>query len=161
MTDIPVPPPGAAAIPGGPEPRPDDEIARLADLHTRLIDTLDGYDKAAEKAEPEFLGVVEEFRALHQGHARVVMAMLSALGHDPEADGSVIGTVNRAVIEVRSWFTEIGHNIMDGIADGEKRVLGDMEAAIAAATSIERRAALDQMRGDTITLLQRHAPDKA
>lgn len=160
MTDIPVPPSGAAAIPGGPGPRQDDEIARLADLHTRLIDTLDGYDKAAEKAESEFLGVVEEFRALHQRHAQQVIAMLAALGHNPDPDGSVIGTVNRAVIEVRSWFSEIGHNIMDGIADGEKRVLEELDAAIAAATSIERRAELDQMRGDTITVLQRHAPDK-
>lgn len=137
-----------------------DEIALLHDLHTRLVDMLDGFDKMLEKAEPEFLGVAADFRGLHRGQAERVCGMLAELGEDGGSDGSILGTVNRAVVEMRSWFTEIGPNILDGIVDDEKRLIGDFDAVIAASASVERRGRLDRMIGETVTLLQRHAPGR-
>lgn len=161
MSDIPLPPDGARAVAGGPSPQGKDESARLADLHTRLIDTLAGYDKVIEKAEPEFVGVAEEFRRLHQGQVERIAAMLAALGQDTEHKGSLFGMVNRAAVEVRSWFDDIGHNVMDALVQGEQHVLEGFDEAIAASPSPERIAVLEQMRGELIQLLQRHAPGEA
>ena len=160
MADISMPLGGARDLTGGPSPRDDEEYARLNDLHTRLVDTLAGYDKVVEKAEPEFIGIAEEFRGLHQGHSERVLSMLLGLGRDPGSEGSMLGTVNRAVVEVRSWFDDIGHNVIDALVDGEKRLLEDFKAARAASPSVERRGLLDQMCSETITLLQRHAPGR-
>lgn len=142
---------------GGPG-RHEQEVARLAELHTRLIDTVEGHDKIAEKAQPEFVAIAEEFRDLHRDQAQRVASMLAGLGHDPGRDGSVFGTVNRAVVEVRSWFDDIGHNVLDAVRQGEKHVHDAYEEAIAASPSIARRATLEAMRQDLVQLVQRHAP---
>ena len=161
MTDIAMPQGGARDLTGGPSPRGDEEYARLRDLHTRLVDTLTGYDKVVEKADPEFVGIAGEFRGLHQAQSERVLSMLLGLGSDPGSEGSMLGTVNSAVVEVRSWFDDLGHNVIGALVDGEKRLLEDFRAASAASPSIERRGMLDQMCGEIITLLQRHAPGKA
>lgn len=162
MAHIPIVPGDATAAEApGSRPGPhDEEIARLQDLHTRLIDMLDGYEKVLEKAEPEFVGVITEFQDLHLRQLDRVIALLQELGREPASDGSMMGTVNRAVVEVRSWFDDIGHNVLGAIADGEKRLLGDFDAAIEVTPSVDRRARIDQMRGETVTLLQRHSPDQ-
>ncbi|MBK5926003.1 DUF2383 domain-containing protein [Rhodobaculum claviforme] len=158
MTDIPMPPASAAAT-GGPAPQADDEVARLIALHTHLQDTVQGFDKVTEKAEPEFLGVAEAFGALHRAQAGRVAQMVAALGGDVAADGSLMGTVNRAVVEIRSWFDDIGHNVMDALVDGEMRLLESFDAAISASPSPERRGLLQQMQTDLRDLLRRHAPN--
>ena len=142
---------------GGPR-RQEEEVARLAELHTRLIDTVEGHDKIAEKAQPEFVAIAEEFRDLHRDQAHRVASMLAGLGHDPGRDGSVFGTVNRAVVEVRSWFDDIGHNVLDALRQGEKQVHDAYEEAIAASPSVTRRATLEAMRQDLVQLVARHAP---
>ncbi|MCC5973674.1 MAG: DUF2383 domain-containing protein [Rubellimicrobium sp.] len=151
---------GAPDAPGDQPGGEGDEIARLHQLLIRLVDTLDGFDKVLEKAEPEFVGVAEDFCGLHRGQIERVRRMLVDLGEDGGSDGSVLGTVNRAVVEMRSWFTEIGPNILDGIVDGEKRLIEDFDAVIAASPSVERRGSIDQMLGETVALLHRHAPGK-
>lgn len=158
MTDATMPPGPAAAATGGPSPRNDEEVARLRDLHASLVDIRQGCDKMVEKAEPDFVAVAADFRGLHQLQAERVRAILTAMGEDPGAEGTVMAAVNRAVVEVRSWFDDIGHNVVETLADGEKRLLEDFEAAIAASPSVERRGMLDRMRGEIVTLLQRHAP---
>ena len=160
MTDVSIPPAQSTPAPGGPGESSEDELRRLQDLHTRLLDTLDGYDKVLEKAEPDFAALVEEFRTLHTGQTDGVRALLRELGQPLASDGSLMGTVNRAVVEIRSWFDDIGHNVLDGLVDGEKRLLESFEAARDASPSIERRGRIDQMRAETLLLLQRHAPEK-
>ena len=159
MADVTLPQGAAAETAGGPSPRSDEEVSKLKDLHASLVDTREGCDKMVEKAEADFVAVAADFRSLHQLQAERVRAILSAMGEDPGAEGgTVMGSVNRAVVEVRSWFDDIGHNVVEALADGEKRLLQDFEAAIAASPSVERRGMLDRMRGEIVTLLQRHAP---
>lgn len=147
---------GAAAGTGGPAPRGEQEIAALVELHTRLIDTLEGYDALTERAEPDFRSIAEEFQTLHRKHEAGVARLLASLGHDPGGDGSVFGTVNRAVVALRSWFDDIGHNVLDALVQGEKHVLEGFDEAIAASPSIERRGVLEAMRGELTALLARY-----
>lgn len=157
MTDIPFPPGGSDGRPHDPAPRGEDELQKLQDLHTLLIDTIAGYDKVLEKAEPEFVGIAEAFRGVHVTQAERVAALATAMGGETDDDGSFFGTVNRSVIEIRSWFDDIGHNILDALADGEQRVIDSIDAAIEASPSVERRGVLQQMRSEITLLLGRHA----
>ena len=158
MTDIPVPRDGIPAT-GGPGPRDDNEAACLSDLYTRIVDTLAGYDKLMDKAEAEFLGVAGAFRNLHRIHRDRVAEMLHQLGHEPREGASLVGTVNRAAVEIRSWFDDLSHNVMDALVDGERQVLEAFQTAITASPSPERRGVLQQMHGELSALLRQHAPD--
>lgn len=160
MTDIPMPPGGAAAT-GGPPPDRGDETALLAALHTHLLDTMEGFDKAMEKADADVLGPLEAFHGLHRAHAEKIAGMLAALGGAPRDDGSLLGTVNRAVVEVRSWFDGGGHTLMEAMIAGEARMVAAFDAVIEASPSPERRGALQQMQTELRRLLQRHAPGAA
>lgn len=158
MTDIPIPPGGASGITPDPSPRSDAEIEKLHDLHVLIVDTITGFDKIIEKAEPDFLEIAQAFRGVHVTQAAQVADMLAAMGAPLDQDGSVFGLVNKTVITVRSWFDDIGHNILGAIADGENRVIATIEDTIKVSPSPERRGMLEQMRGEIKKLLNRYAP---
>lgn len=161
MTDIPVPPSGESGVSQEPTPRSNEEISKLHNLHVLLTDTVTGYDKIIEKAQPEFVEVAQAFRGAHVAQAKIVSDMLVAMGAEVDEDGSFFGLVNKTVVEVRSWFDEISHNIIDAMADGEKRVIEAIEDAIEASPSPERRSILENMKSEIKALLHRYAPDKA
>jgi len=134
------------------------ETAALAELHTRLLDTIAGFNKVIEKAEPDFLPIAKDFRAMHLRHARAIEEMLARDGHDPARDGSIFGAVNRGLVEVRSWFDTIGTNMMDPLVQGEKHVLDAYDDAIAKTAQSARKSALGAMRDAQIALMDRHCP---
>jgi len=152
MEPVPLPPRDIHAQPGD----HDKGTEALAELHTRLEDTIAGFGKVVEKAEPDFRVIAVDFKALHTRHAGAVADMLVQDGHDPAADGSIFGAVNRGLVEVRSWFDDIGINMMDALVQGEKHVLEGYDQAIAATGLPERRAALTAMREAQIALMDRH-----
>ncbi len=135
----------------------DDAADALSELDTRLVDTIKGYDKVAEKAEPSFRPVAAEFRALHIRQRAKVATMLETLGHDPDADGSIFGTVNKAVVEARSWFDDIDKGVMEALVNGEKHVLEAYANAIGSAIDPEHRGTLLTDRDALLSLLDRHA----
>lgn len=140
------------------------ETKALEELNTRLADTIQGLDTVLEKAEPDFRPIAAAFRQLHIRQSATVAGMLQTLGHDAPQDagnaGSIFGTVNSAVVTVRSWFDEISSNIMDALVEGEKHVLEAYVEAIAASTDPEQRRQLSDDRQALIDLLDRHAPPK-
>lgn len=105
----------------------------LADLHTRSVDALAGYETMVEKAEPDFRDVAERFRSIHARHAAALAEMLVQAGGDPEDGGSLMGSVNKAVVGMRAFFDEIDAGVIDQIRSGERHVLEAFDAAIAAA----------------------------
>jgi hypothetical protein len=130
----------------------------LAELRTQHLDTLAGYDKLLEIAEPEFRQIAADFRALHIRHSELLAALLIAEGHDPSQDGSIFGRVNRAVLVLRAWFDDISTNLWDALVEGEMRVLEATDEAIEAALDLRQRRVLLEMRVELVTLLERHAP---
>lgn len=133
---------------------PDAAEALLA-LQRRTADALAGYVTMVEKAEPEFRPVVERFRALHDRHNAALSAMLIRHGAGPDADGSFMGTVNKAVVSVRAFFDEIDEDVMDSIRDGENHVLTAFDEAISA-TGMPPADVTDlrDMRDELTVLLQ-------
>jgi hypothetical protein len=104
----------------------------LRSLQIRTADALVGYVKMVEKAEPEFRPVAERFRGLHDRHNAALSAMLIRHCAVPDADGSFMGSVNKAVVSMRALFDEIDKDVMDNIRGGENHVLTAFDDAIAA-----------------------------
>lgn len=101
----------------------------LAEVHTRVRDTIAGLEKLHEKAEPDFRPVAQQLLSLHRRHSADLEAHLADVGHEAQEDGSFFSTVNRAVIEIRSWFDDISDNVMSQVKEGEKHVLEAYENA--------------------------------
>lgn len=152
MDPFPLPP--RDVHPGIEDPPPG--IEELAELHTRLVDTVAGFDKMIEKATPELAPIARDFHALHAAHARAVAGMLGRDGHDPAQDGSIFGAVNRGLVTARAWFDDVGLNLMEPLIQGEKHVLDAYDDAIARAADAGRRGALEAMRARQVELMDRH-----
>lgn len=138
-------------------PNPNNEsaqIAALAELNTRLLDTIAGFEKVLEKAEPELRDPVMALQSQHRRHAALIAAMLARAGHPPEQDGSVFANINRALIEMRSWFGPIGENLADNLIQTEKHLLEGYELAVSEAVEPDNLASLKAMHTAQLDLME-------
>ena len=141
------------------DPQPDPHDARLdliAKVHTSVLDTVSGFDKMVEKAEPSFKQTAQDFLTMHSRHAGVLAAYLAQAGRVPDDDGSFFGTINRAVIEARSWFTDVDRDVMDRVAEGEENVLATYSEARDAGQTIEANAMLTDQMAEITALLRKN-----
>ncbi len=136
---------------------PDDALDATERLHSRTLDVLAGYEKMVEKAEPAFRPVAERFRALHEAHAKALMSMLLVHGRTPDADGSLMASVNRAVVATRAFVDEIDEDVMGQVRNGERHVLAAFDDALAAGLAEPDRAQVAAMRGELAALLDETA----
>ena len=125
----------------------------LRDLYTRIIDAKAGFDVMVDKAEPEFRDVATSFHDMHTRHAEKLREMLH--GYVDE-DGSLMGTVNKAVVSLRAFFDEIDEDVMDQVRQGEKWVLESFREAEANCAA-PHEAELIAMRAELEDLLERTA----
>lgn len=132
----------------------DDRLDLIAKVHTRVLDTISGFDKLVEKAEPEFKPTAQSFLVAHSRHETVLAAYLAQCGREPDEDGSFIGTLNRAVIEARSWFEDVDKDILDRVADGERQLLETYAEARDAGQTVEANAILTQQMAEIEDLLR-------
>lgn len=123
-----------------------DFVSRLATLHTRLVDVLNGYDTLSSRAEPELLPHVETLVALHRDHHADLDQLMREMGHEPDEDGSYMTHVHRSVVVMRDVFDELDEDVLPQIIDGEDRLIELYEETVAAAppASPARRLLLDQ-----------------
>ena len=129
----------------------------LSDLHDLTVDTVAGFATMVEKAEPGFRATAEQFRTLHAAHAQRLARLLAQVGGFVDPDGTVMGSVNKAVITVRSWFDEIDEDVMDQVRNGEDTVLAAFDTAIASHLPAAHHAALRDMRDGLTDLLAQTA----
>ena len=130
-----------------------DSLDALIDLYNQTVDTQRGFEKMAEKAEPSFSPVVQRFLALHVRHAARLDRMVREMGAVPDASGSFMGTVNRAVVSMRAMFDQIDSDTMKQVRSGEDYVLEAFDRAIAASLPQDHDAALNEMRQELVSLL--------
>jgi Domain of unknown function (DUF2383) len=124
----------------------------LVTLHHRTIDALKGYSKMVEKAEPAFLPVAQRFHDLHERHAAALAGKLSAMGIAVDPGGTLMGTINEAVIGLRSFFDEIDEDVMYSIRNGENHVLEAFDDALDVEQSPEDAADISAMRDELVGL---------
>ena len=126
------------------------DLQTLSDLHDLTIDAASGYATMVEKAEPGFRTTAARFHALHTQQAGELARLLSDIGGTVNIDGTLMGTVNKAVVTVRSWFDDIDADVMDQVRRGEDHILSAFDAALASHLPDGHRAALGDMR-DAVT----------
>jgi uncharacterized protein (TIGR02284 family) len=130
------------------------EADALMTLYDRTLDSVKGYAKMVEKAEPSFRDTAAQFHALHVGHAGELARMLADLGLEADADGTFMGTVNQAVVTFRAFFDDIDDDVMDQIRSGEDWVLKAFDAAIAEQDGTEASLRLREMQAELSALLE-------
>ncbi len=131
----------------------DESLNALIDLHASSVDTLRGFQKMAEKNEPSFRPIVEQFCALHTRQVARLDVMVREMGGIPDADGSFMGTVNRAVVTLRAVFDTVDTHLMGRIRDGEKTVLAAFDRSLRASLPQGHVLALSHMRAELSALL--------
>lgn len=136
-----------------PEDAASESLDALIDLHTLSVDTRLGFEKMVEKAEPSFRPVSERFLALHIRHVARLDTMVREMGAVPDAAGSFMGTVNRAVVTLRAAFDAIDADVIAQIRTGEDSVLKAFDRAVAASLPQGHLQALTQMRAELSGLL--------
>lgn len=129
----------------------------IAEVHTRVLDTIAGFEKVVEKAQPEFRPVADAFLAMHVRHEADLARMLKAAHRDPAADGSVFGSVNRAAVEIKSWFEAVTDKIMDQIKSAEKHILASYTDAQGVCDSVEVDTLIARHIKDIDMLMSEHA----
>jgi Domain of unknown function (DUF2383) len=125
----------------------------LIALYDRTVDSLRGFVKMVEKAEPSFRDTAERFRSLHARHAGDLARMLADRGAEAKADGSIMGLVNEAVVSFRAFFDDIDEDVMDQVRSGEGWVLTAFDEALAEMDREDDSAKLREMRAELATLL--------
>ncbi|MGQ0567365.1 MAG: DUF2383 domain-containing protein [Gemmobacter sp.] len=125
----------------------------LQHLHDRITDALEGFRVMAAEAEPAFRPVVERFVALHADHTARVADMLVSRGAGGDLDGTLMGTVNKAVVSVRALVTTIDAGVLDSIRSGEEHVLSAFDRAIGGVVRPDDGAVLTTMQDELVALL--------
>lgn len=103
----------------------------LQDVHTATNDALEGYREMSSRARPDIEPTIGRLVELHERHAAEQAALLSA-DHDADVgDTSVQGSVNKAVVIVRDWFTGLDRDTLPAVRQGEEALLGKYTKALA------------------------------
>ena len=134
-------------------PAADNSVKALINLHMSSLDTLRGFEKMVDKAEPAFLAVVQRFAALHLRQVVRMDAMVREMGGVPDQNGSFIGSLNRAIVGLLAVFNAVDEDTMDQVRSGERHVLAAFDRALMCSLPQGHRQALTQMRADLAKLL--------
>ena len=107
-------------------------IEALHDVHTATNDVLKGYREMAARAKPEIQPVIDRLIRLHEGHAAEQSAELNRVS-EAGGDSSLQGTVNKVVVVLRDWLSDLDRDALPAVRDGEeslrKRYLTALEEA--------------------------------
>ena len=129
------------------------QIEALQHALSRSVDARAGYDVMVDKAEPEFRSVVQRFRETHYEQADRLGAIIVALGGEPDRDGGIMSTVNKAVVSLRAMFDDIDADVMDNIRDGEAHVIAALDEAAATLPDNRHKRDVTDMRAELQKLL--------
>jgi hypothetical protein len=150
----------STSYPTYPVPMPGDgpEAAKrretLQHLLTRLVDAREGLDAMLKRAEREIEPILRKMREEQAEAGTRISAMLVAEGADPDASGSAMSTVNKAVVSLRALFDELDDDALDQVADGEENVLEAFIDAIDAHRDGHVREDLVDMRARLAALVE-------
>lgn len=125
----------------------------LQTLLTRLVDARDGLDAMIDRAEPEITQILRKIREDHHESVTRVSALMVAEGHEPDPDGSLMSTVNKAVVSIRAIFDDIDDDALNRVVEGEQNVIDAHDDAAEVYRVGHVRDALVDMRQRLAALL--------
>ncbi len=105
-------------------------IDALHDIHTATNDVLKGYREMAARAEPDIQPVIRRLTELHERHAAEQAAELGRLREAGKDDTSLQGTVNKAVVIMRDWLSNLDQDALPAVRKGEESLRREYEKAL-------------------------------
>jgi hypothetical protein len=102
----------------------------LHDVHTATNDVLKGYREMAARAEPDIQAVIRRLIDMHQRHASEQDAELRRLRDAGKDDSSWQGTVNKAVVIVRDWVSDLDRDVLPAVRQGEESLRDEYVKAL-------------------------------
>lgn len=105
-------------------------IDALHDVHTATNDVLKGYREMAERAEPDIKDVIRRLTDLHQRHAAEQQAELVRVRDADKDDSSLQGTVNKVVVILRDWLSDLDRDVLPAVRKGEQSLRDEYDKAL-------------------------------
>ena len=102
----------------------------LHDIHTATNDVLKGYREMSARAEPDVQTVIRRLTDMHERHAAEQGAELARLREAGKGDTSVQGTVNKVVVILRDWLSDIDRDVLPAVRDGEESLRDEYVKAL-------------------------------
>ena len=92
----------------------------LHDIHTATNDVLKGYREMQARAEPEIQAVITRLTDMHQRHSVEQKAELARLRETGKDDSSIQGAINKAVVVMRDWVSDLDRDVLPAVRMGEE-----------------------------------------
>jgi hypothetical protein len=105
-------------------------IEVLHDIHTATNDILKGYREMSSRAKPEIQTVISRLIEVHKHHAAEQVAELERLQEVGRDDSSIQGTVNKVVVILRDWLTDLDRDALPAVRQGEEALLKEYDRAL-------------------------------
>jgi len=105
-------------------------IDTLHDIHTATNDVLTGYREMEKRAQPEIQTVIRRLSDMHQRHASEQEAELVHLRAAAKADASLQGTVNKVVVILRDWVSDLDRDVLPAVRQGEEALRDEYKKAL-------------------------------
>jgi len=105
-------------------------IDALRDIHTATNDVLKGYREMSARAEPEIQTVIRRLTELHERHAAEQAAELLRLRNTGTGDSTLQGTVNKVVVMLRDWLTDLDRDALPAVRSGEESLRDEYDKAL-------------------------------
>ncbi len=105
-------------------------IDTLHEIHTATNDVLKGYREMMARAKPDIQPVIHRLTDMHQRHAAEQEALLISLRDAEKDDSSVQGTVNKVVVILRDWLSNIDRDVLPAVRDGEASLRDQYDKAL-------------------------------
>lgn len=102
----------------------------LHDVHTATNDVLKGYREMLARAEPDIQTVIRRLTELHERHASEQAAALGRLREAGGDDSSMQGTVNKVVVILRDWVSNLDREVLPAVRDGEESLRKEYTKAL-------------------------------
>jgi hypothetical protein len=102
-------------------------IEALHDIHTATNDILKGYREMSARAKPEIQTVILRLIEIHKRHAAEQLAELERIQDTGKNDTSLQGTVNKVVVILRDWLTDLDRDALPAVRQGEEALLKEYD----------------------------------
>ena len=105
-------------------------IEALHDVHTATNDVLKGYREMEQRAQPEIQAVIRRLTDMHQRHAAEQQAELLLLRDAGQVDASLQGTLNKVVVILRDWLSDLDEEVLPAVRKGEQSLLEEYDKVL-------------------------------
>lgn len=105
-------------------------IDSLHEIHTATIDVLKGFREMSGRAEADIEQVIGRLTHMHELHAAEQAAELARLREEVNDDASLQGTVNKVVVIVRDWLSDLDRDTLPAVRRGEESLRNEYDKAL-------------------------------